>query len=493
MLVSRIHALITQWQPLIVTTGLALLLTACGSASNGPTVESNLDLTVIAANDTIDPPTGDQDDTPNGSEDKPDDSSDKPDDSDDGADDPANDGDSGDPDSDSSDPTMDQTALPLIDVPVAHRDLAGNTFLTTNNNAARLQGPVIGSGELRNKFVRRRVRLEVAADSTGTANSPIVVNQIYVAQHPGGFANLTAVIHNTSNDWLCDIELTNVMLNDNNNEPLADQLFNATLISAMSLGRTNDGVINNACLAPNERGYAIMAGSFNHRDVASVAIGSVSYSPGRALPQNDRIEPIAYNVTNNAMQLSLANRSTVSATINAATLVILDAGGLPLSNGTMQLALELAPGEEITINIQLSFAGSASSARLIIDATPRRTPEPILDPPSPNSWQLARGNSIDVPLTLTDCRVAAGSRVAVTLEDVRVVNGPSRTLPFQMDIQLDQITSDRTNLLMPVAIGARESTALGQYDLRFTVVARSPIFGIRYCSSEQELTINVVE
>jgi len=213
----------------------------------------------------------------------------------------------------------------LADVPMEDRDIPGSEFYQTGNNSGRLSGPVVGTGEVNNADLRVRIPYDITLP-----NPSIEVRQVYLTRRSSGRSSLIAVLRNTSAQLHCFIRLGPIELVDLTGAVVPDALIvdEPFATGSQSSGRV---VYTSTCLAPGERGYVTMSGSFDYRSIGRATVVGVQSDGDGFDIVREAVLPLSYSVDGSSLQVRIQNQGMQSYFIFAMEHVILDENGLPLA------------------------------------------------------------------------------------------------------------------------------------------------------------------
>lgn len=271
-----------------------------------------------------------------------------------------------------------------VDFSSAFRDISSSNFYSSDNNTARLSGPVVGSGAAHNSDVSRDIGItyQVGEDLY------LKVRRAYASVHSPASTAVTLVIQNISELTLCGINPSKIKALDINGRELTDFLYFYTSFSQGKVFAT--GRFTDTCLAPGEVGYLFtIEWDFLMEDVASVSVGSFGYTDTQSgqnemaiVAAGDGVVPVSYQLAGDgsSIDIRVANRTDRTLDVPWISYMFLDEAGNLLyidqligkpksesSSGLYLTDTPLHPGTEANITSDIQFTGSASSVRVVID------------------------------------------------------------------------------------------------------------------------------
>jgi hypothetical protein len=251
---------------------------------------------------------------------------------------------------------------------IADNDTADSDFYRHANNAALLSGPLVGDATSDNSALVKELLFTLTQ-----TDSPIEIRKVYMTRlsDTDTFPSIVAVIRNTSALLQCFVGLEGVQFRDSGGVLLAEQPRSD---SFFTIGSTGDSIFSSSftsrCLNPNEMVYAVKSGTFDFESLEMVSFTEISTESGEDWSRVPQVVlPIAYEVANSRVNITIANQSSDPLIIKNYDYFLLDAQGLLVAyiGGLISPDIELQPGAEAVLEDRDEFTGSTSSLRVVLE------------------------------------------------------------------------------------------------------------------------------
>ena len=239
-------------------------------------------------------------------------------------------------------------------------DVPGSDFYRFANNAARLQGPVIGDASLPNASVTRPLPFQVGETEDG-----LEIVSVDATTFGPGNSVILLVVANRSSRLRCFVRANYTL--DSTREPSFDLGFTFAYGTAAS---RSGGSYTSTCIGPGSLAFATTVFDIPPEALDSIVIDSIVAREGLEAPTDVLVEPLGYTVSTDALTLLVANRTAGTLEMGSVRAVLLDDEGFAVG---LTAAFPddgfIAPGEERSLLFPLSFAGSVSTVRAIVALT----------------------------------------------------------------------------------------------------------------------------
>ncbi len=242
----------------------------------------------------------------------------------------------------------------------------GNVYSSAINSAI-LSGPVVGTASFANADLYKSVPFIAEGFSTG-------FELLHVLAHDVGYSSrsaaLTMHLQNTSFDIQCFVKHGEISVYNANGTVVSEGLLSFGFADG-SLGVTPSGIYTDTCIAPGEIVYItdLLGTDITLDQVAGVKVQDLTASTAGSTAQLS-VKPISYQVTDNTIEVIIANQSPEAVNLGSSRLVVLTDNGVPIYNDLELHNDDLLPGSELTLSYPNRFAGKATTIRVLLDYDP---------------------------------------------------------------------------------------------------------------------------
>lgn len=261
-------------------------------------------------------------------------------------------------------PTIDLASLgAAVELSAEHADVPGSAFYVNANNAARLQGPMIGSGSEPNDSLGRALPFTVETSAPGLE---LMQAGIYPSDDD---SVLIGVIENRSDTLHCFVRFDDYALYDRAGNALEltyDFAYARGTVGSSDV--TSDiSIPSKSCIEPG--GKVFLSDRIRHPvdEIGGFVVRELASDTAGFQSETAVAEPVSYEATTRGISVLVANRGSVSINPGPSRVIFLDEDGYPLGD-TILSGDSLMPGEEDTYTwSNIRFSGRASTVRVVID------------------------------------------------------------------------------------------------------------------------------
>lgn len=244
-------------------------------------------------------------------------------------------------------------------------DISGSSFYLSGNNSARLNGPVLGNGSSSDENIHKQLLI-----TKSSSNSELLLKQVYAIRTTSSLIEIVGIVQNTSQQSRCGASIDGMETRKTDGQPTAEQPSSLSFIDGSSGLLPTISSYTTGCLKPNEIAYFSSLSRVSYDEVAEFNFDTLEFgftpSTSVTIPSVS-VLPLSYSVSGSNLSVRLVNQLSNNIEVTRVYVYLLNARGFPLASESIVVDQVLTPGEEISVSEVISFNGTSSTIRAVVN------------------------------------------------------------------------------------------------------------------------------